>query len=183
MEIEVRIVASSAEDFRKQVRELASLLIRAPVENPEETPVETVGTVEVKKPEAVPMTSPEPLADKGLDVPKRRGRPPKTVSSVPDVPGSKPNGSGSGAPAPAAEIPEPPAETVGELGEPGASPKEMLELKDKVINQLQEAFREGKVAKVREVLNTYGNGAKSFREIDAGLFPDIEKALQAGALN
>jgi hypothetical protein len=72
---------------------------------------------------------------------------------------------------------------VGELGEPGASPKEMLELKDKVIEALREAFREGKVAKVRAVLDTYGEGAKSFREIDASLFPDIQKAIQGGALN
>jgi hypothetical protein len=95
----------------------------------------------------------------------------------------KPNGQGSEAPEPAVEIPEPPAETVGELGELGASPKEMLELKDKVIEALREAFREGKVAKVRAVLDTYGEGAKSFREIDASLFPDIQKAIQGGALN
>jgi len=179
MEIEVRISASSAEDFRRQVRELASLLIRAPVENP----VETLGTVEVTKPETVPMTSAEPLETKPLDGAKRRGRPPKNVTPALEA---KPNGQGSGAPA---GMTEPPgvsaeqAEQAEQAPEPSTSPKEMLELKDKVISQLQEAFREGKVQKVREVLNTYGNGAKSFREIDAVLFPDIEKALQAGALN
>jgi len=179
MEIEVRISASSAEDFRRQVRELASLLIRAPVENP----VETLGTVEVTKPETVPMTSAEPLETKPLDGAKRRGRPPKNVTPALEA---KPNGQGSGAPElEAAPVPSNPENTQDGTGaeKPQTPPKEMLELKDKVINQLQEAFREGKVAKVREVLNTYGNGAKSFREIDAVLFPDIEKALQAGALS
>jgi hypothetical protein len=64
-----------------------------------------------------------------------------------------------------------------------APPKEALELKEKVINLLQEAFRAGKVQKVRSVLATYGNGAKSFREIEIGSFPEIEKALMRGALN
>ena len=62
-------------------------------------------------------------------------------------------------------------------------PKEMLELKQKVIDALQAAFRAGKVQKVRDVLANYGGGAKSFREIDAVAFPVIDKAIQSGALN
>lgn len=64
-----------------------------------------------------------------------------------------------------------------------APPKAALALKEDVINALQQAFRAGKIQKVRQVLSQYGNGAKSFREIDIAAFPEISKALKAGALN
>jgi hypothetical protein len=65
---------------------------------------------------------------------------------------------------------------------PPAPAKEALELKERMIEVLQNAFRAGKVDKVRAVLSKYGNGAKSFREIDIEAFPVIEKVVSQGAL-
>jgi hypothetical protein len=59
----------------------------------------------------------------------------------------------------------------------------LLKLKKDTIDVLQDAFAQGKVVKLRKLLMTYGDGAKSFPEVDPIRFTDIDKALKAGALN
>jgi hypothetical protein len=60
--------------------------------------------------------------------------------------------------------------------------KELLELKEKVIDALQSEYRAGKVQKVRDFLVRYGKGVKSFRQISIDDFPGMDKAIREGAL-
>lgn len=53
-------------------------------------------------------------------------------------------------------------------------------LKTAVISRLQDMFTAGKVKTIRYVLDHYGDGAKSFPEIDAARFPAIDEALRRG---
>ena len=53
-------------------------------------------------------------------------------------------------------------------------------LKAETIATLQTLFSAGKVKVVSHVLDKYGNGAKSFPEIDASQFPLIADALKRG---
>ena len=61
--------------------------------------------------------------------------------------------------------------------------KSMLELKSETISKLQEAFANGKVTHLRKLLETYGEGAKSFPEIAPEKFGKIAEAIRNGALS
>ena len=75
-------------------------------------------------------------------------------------------------------------EDVIEAPLPAESPdlKALIELKASTIAQLQQAFADGKVAKLRSILDTFGEGAKSFPEIEAIKFREIAEAIDKGAL-
>ena len=64
----------------------------------------------------------------------------------------------------------------------GDAAKALIKLKDETIAKLQQAFADGKVAKLRAILDTYGDGAKSFPEIEASKFDAIAQAIEKGAL-
>jgi len=64
----------------------------------------------------------------------------------------------------------------------GEAAKALIKLKDETIAKLQQAFADGKVAKLRAILDTYGDGAKSFPEIEAAKFDAIAQAIEKGAL-
>lgn len=64
----------------------------------------------------------------------------------------------------------------------GEAAKALIKLKDETIAKLQQAFADGKVAKLRAILDTYGDGAKSFPEIEASKFDAIAQAIEKGAL-
>jgi hypothetical protein len=53
-------------------------------------------------------------------------------------------------------------------------------LKAEVVASLAGRFAAGQVKSIRAVLTKYGNGAKSYPEIDASLFPAISAALERG---
>jgi len=87
--------------------------------------------------------------------------------------------------APVAE-PEPLIEVTGEetptLVE-ADNTKAMLKLKDDTIAKLQQAFADGKVKKLRTLLEDHGGGAKSFPEVAIENFPKIAQQIESGALN
>jgi hypothetical protein len=58
-----------------------------------------------------------------------------------------------------------------------------LETKNKTMPLLQQAFADGKVVQLRKILDTFGQGAKSFPEIEPSQFVEIAKAISNGALN
>ncbi len=60
---------------------------------------------------------------------------------------------------------------------------DLLKLKNDTISVLQDAFAQGKVVKLRKLLMTHGDGAKSFPEVDPVKFIEISEAVKAGALN
>ena len=60
---------------------------------------------------------------------------------------------------------------------------QLLKLKNDTISVLQDAFAQGKVVKLRKLLMTHGDGAKSFPEVDPVKFIEISEAVKAGALN
>jgi len=60
---------------------------------------------------------------------------------------------------------------------------QLLKLKSDTISILQDAFAQGKVVKLRKLLMTHGDGAKSFPEVDPVKFIEISEAVKAGALN
>lgn len=65
----------------------------------------------------------------------------------------------------------------------GIDPKASLEnqkIKDEVLDQLRDLYMSGRVKLVREVLSKHGGGAKSFPEVEPGLFPIIREALRKG---
>jgi hypothetical protein len=59
----------------------------------------------------------------------------------------------------------------------------LLEAKNKTMPLLQQAFADGKVVQLRKILDTFGQGAKSFPEIEPSQFVEIAKAISNGALN
>jgi hypothetical protein len=77
---------------------------------------------------------------------------------------------------------EPEVEPEDEPGpdETPLTPVGLEALKKTVIDQLAGLFAAGKVKVVRHVLDKYGQGAKSFPEIDASHFPAIRDAIARG---
>ena len=61
--------------------------------------------------------------------------------------------------------------------------KAMLKLKDDTIAKLQQAFADGKVKKLRTLLENHGGGAKSFPEVAIENFPEIAQLIENGALS
>lgn len=72
---------------------------------------------------------------------------------------------------------------VSGLSAPVDDAKALLDLKNKTMSTLQQAFADGKVDKLRDLLVNHGNGAKSFPEIDAAAFKGIAEAIKLGALD
>lgn len=58
---------------------------------------------------------------------------------------------------------------------------DLIRLKEKQLDRLKDLWVSGKGAFVRELLKKYGNGAKSFPEIDAGQFVDISNEIDREA--
>jgi hypothetical protein len=74
-----------------------------------------------------------------------------------------------------AEEPEvPPAKPV--------DPVEMVKIRQKTIEDLQQAYANGHQQEVFELLSRFGNGAKSFRELPPDAFVPISEAIAKGAL-
>jgi len=69
------------------------------------------------------------------------------------------------------------------FGDAQADIAQLLKLKNDTISVLQDAFAQGKVVKLRKLLMTHGDGAKSFPEVDPVKFIEISEAVKAGALN
>jgi hypothetical protein len=59
---------------------------------------------------------------------------------------------------------------------------EIIKIRQRTINDLQEAYANGHQKEVFELLSRFGNGAKSFRELTAESFLPIREAIDAGAL-
>lgn len=76
---------------------------------------------------------------------------------------------------PAPELPEP-------EDKPALDPKALVAVRQQTIDDLQAAYASGKQQQVFDLLSKYGNGAKSFRELDISAFPPIRDAIDAGAL-
>jgi hypothetical protein len=82
---------------------------------------------------------------------------------------------------PPAPEPEPPeVEPEPEVEKPDAVANEKI--KNEVIRSLEAIHRAGRVDVIRSALYKYGNGAKSFLEIDATVFPAIKEALARGEI-
>lgn len=65
---------------------------------------------------------------------------------------------------------------------PVLDPAELVVLRTKTIAELQAAYAGGKHQEVLELLSRFGNGAKSFRELQADAFVPIREAIELGAL-
>ena len=66
--------------------------------------------------------------------------------------------------------------------EPFSDPADIVKLRQRTINDLQEAYANGHQAEVFELLSRFGNGAKSFRELPPDAFVPIREAIDSGAL-
>jgi outer membrane biosynthesis protein TonB len=64
----------------------------------------------------------------------------------------------------------------------GMDPAEVVKLRTKTIEDLQQAYANGHQQEVFELLSRFGNGAKSFRELPADAFVPIREAIDNGAL-
>lgn len=115
---------------------------------------------------------------------------PKAAKAAKVAKAAKPVPMASKEPAPAEE----PAETgevewtadplaeADEAGENTPSPAEMATLRVRTIEALQAAYADGRQKQVFDLLAKYGNGAKSFRELQNDAFLPIRKAIDGGAL-
>ena len=65
---------------------------------------------------------------------------------------------------------------------PPLDPAEVVKLRTKTIEDLQQAYADGHQKEVFELLSRFGNGAKSFRELPADAFLPIREAIDNGAL-
>lgn len=59
---------------------------------------------------------------------------------------------------------------------------EIIRIRQRTIVDLQEAYANGRQKEVFELLDRFGHGAKSFRELTADAFVPIRKAIDEGAL-
>lgn len=82
------------------------------------------------------------------------------------------------APETEAEAEAPEAEAADEI----VTPAQLAAIRQKTIDDLQQAYANGQQKEVFALLSKYGNGAKSFRELKADAFVPIRKAIDAGAL-
>jgi hypothetical protein len=64
----------------------------------------------------------------------------------------------------------------------GMDPAEVVQLRQKTIEELQAAYANGFQKEVFELLSRFGNGAKSFRELPPDAFVPIREAIDNGAL-
>lgn len=95
------------------------------------------------------------------------------------------------------EVEEPEIETTTEFAPPGVlfpkikvpepkppvtDPIEIARIRQKTIQDLQEAYANGKQQEVFELLGRFGNGAKSFRELTPEAFLPIREAIDNGGL-
>jgi hypothetical protein len=73
-------------------------------------------------------------------------------------------------------VEEPPVE------KPPLDVSEIIKIRQRTVNDLQEAYANGHQKAVFELLARFGNGAKSFRELTAESFVPIREAIDNGAL-
>jgi hypothetical protein len=78
---------------------------------------------------------------------------------------------------PTPKAPPPPPKTAE-----GMDPAEVVNIRQKTITDLQEAYANGHQQEVFELLSRFGNGAKSFRELPPESFVPIREAIDNGAL-
>lgn len=64
----------------------------------------------------------------------------------------------------------------------GMDPAEVVKVRQKTIEDLQQAYANGHQQEVFELLSRFGNGAKSFRELPPEAFMPIRQAIDNGAL-
>jgi len=69
-----------------------------------------------------------------------------------------------------------------DAAQPELDPAEVVKLRTKTIEDLQQAYADGHQKEVFELLSRFGNGAKSFRELPADAFVPIRRAIDNGAL-
>jgi ATP-dependent exoDNAse (exonuclease V) alpha subunit len=75
------------------------------------------------------------------------------------------------------------AEPASPFDEPEPEPElNLVALRIKTTEELQKAFAEGKHTQVMALLSKYGNGARSFRELQVEDFIPLRKAIDEGAL-
>jgi len=107
----------------------------------------------------------------------------KPVDNPLDVPMEKPSSAERMAKARAAKKPKAAKAPAPEHPqEPFSDPADIVKLRQRTINDLQEAYANGHQAEVFELLSRFGNGAKSFRELPADAFVPIREAIDSGAL-
>jgi hypothetical protein len=64
----------------------------------------------------------------------------------------------------------------------GMDPAEVVQIRQRTIEELQAAYANGFQKEVFELLSRFGNGAKSFRELPVEAFVPIREAIDNGAL-
>jgi hypothetical protein len=170
--------ADSLHELRMQACKALDLQFKSPLLPPVEP-----------APEIKPTTAAERKKQEARD--KLRGKPAATPKPQP-VPGEVEEQFGS-MPSPDGvydDGPEMPPEPAKEpfVDDPDDEPEPKIlvdtvadeNLKREVINSLSDLFTAGKVKIVRHVLDKYGDGAKSFPEIDASKFRAIKDAIMRG---
>ena len=135
------------------------------VGDPEDLPVETPVDTPVEKPVEKPGKSPEHMAKMRAARKPRGANKPKPSKTTEELLAQV-------AAEDAAE-----AEHVASL-----DPAEIVQIRQKTIEDLQTAYADGHQKEVFELLSRFGNGAKSFRELPADAFLPIRRAIDNGAL-
>ena len=160
MPIELIFNARDVDELHAQITAYATGLYRpsAPAEEAPETPE--------PEPELQWLNDLPPAVKAGTPPDKKASKPAKKAAKKPE-PEPEPE-----------DEPEEPAPLADALRDAVANEK----LKADVIATLQDLFTAGKVKVIRSVLDRYGDGAKSFPEIDAAKFPLIKEALEKGEI-
>jgi len=161
-------ITFEGQGFNEILDQMAALLERSGIKIATETYAHAQTATAQPEPvqEAI---APEAIApvDNPLDAPVEKPSPTERMAKARAA--KKPKGTPKPAPAP---VPQ----------EPFADPADIVKLRQRTINDLQEAYANGHQAEVFELLSRFGNGAKSFRELPADAFVPIREAIDSGAL-
>lgn len=180
-----------------QMRRMLAVLDRPPANIPVDNPksvsendppgdLPETAVLEVQGPDQGP-TGPGPrkppvsAKHKPKPKPKKAAKPVKPVKPIPKA---SPEPAPAEEPATVDEV-EWKADPLAGADEAGVitpSPAEMATLRVRTIEDLQAAYSSGQQKQVFELLAKYGNGAKSFRELQNDAFLPIRKAIDNGAL-
>lgn len=139
-------------------------------------PEETQAAAPVDKPVDKPVDSPEKKAAAADKMAKLRAA--KEAKKAAKAAAAAP------AEAPPAKPPEPstPKAAKGQATSQTMDPAEIVKIRAKTIEDLQTAYANGHQKEVFELLSRFGNGAKSFRELQPDAFVPIREAIDNGAL-
>jgi hypothetical protein len=133
-----------------------------PVDIPAETPVETPVDTPAKKPKSAKTEKQIAAAAKMRAAKDAKKAAREAAAHAPIVQG----------------MPMPPPPKSAE----GMDPAEVVKIRLRTIEELQEAYANGFQKEVFELLARFGNGAKSFRELPPEAFVPIREAIDNGAL-